>query len=124
MSKETKVKSSVDVPNLGSDITFNTVDGKLQSVVIKNPESGDYIVIQKENSYSEGLIVLTQEKPKIKTVYVLSGKFLGVADFREQFDTMDKATHRLDEINIKYGDYSDINLDVTTEEVEYFEDKI
>lgn len=109
-----KVTKQTDLPELGITITLQVVDNKVEAVTIG--EGDISIRIVSGGSYSNELKVLKPESKQAKTVFVVSGKLLGISDVREEFDDKHDADARLSKIMTTAGVWDEEELGVSVKE--------
>lgn len=89
----------IDIP--GVDIEFITVNSAILEVIIRGP--GTFAKILRGESYNKSLEVLIPEPPKEVDRWVLAGKFIGITDVMEIFESEREAKDRLEEFQDKIG---------------------
>lgn len=108
--------------SLKSIISMQIVDNKVEAIVVKS--DNDYIRITKNDGYSSTLKVMT-EQPKIEvSKWKLHGKFAGLVEVEEMFDSEYEATNRKSEYFNSLNHYSEDGLVITEVKVLVDEVKI
>lgn len=108
--------------SLKSIISMQIVDNKVEAVVVKL--DNDYIRITKGGTYTDTLKVMT-EQPKIEvSKWKLHGKFAGLVEVEEMFDSEYEANNRKSEYLSSLNHYSEDGLIVTEVKVLVDEVKI
>jgi hypothetical protein len=107
------VKKVSEIPLSGVDIEIESHNNSPKSLTIRDANGGFLRV-----SATYGIEILVPAKPKMVKKYRLAGKFAGLVDVVEDFDSSYDANQRLREYNAKVNEYGDeTGLSVTEVEV-------
>jgi len=100
---------------LGEIITLQFQDGNIEAVTIKYKDAS--VRITKNGSYSETLKLSVEKDKEIVKKWKLSGKFLGLVDVEQFFDTEYEAKDAKEDFREK-ANYQETGLEITEVEVE------
>lgn len=105
--------------------TMATLDGIMFEVIKDNSSIQSIEMTDKfgtklrisRDPYGAGISILVPSPPKMKKIYRLHGKFLGVAEFKEDFDDDCDAQTRRNEL-LKKAEYDEVALGLKVEPLE------
>lgn len=111
-TRQVVIKDEQAIPSsLKNVVTLQVIDGGVEAVVI-NGTDGEYIRISKAETYSSYLRVSKQEEKTPVTKFAVTGKYLGMVDVYELFETELEAENKLNEYNQKAGWPVELGLEV------------
>lgn len=105
------IKDAAEIILDGVKVDLTHVNGAITAITITNP-AGRFLVIQKGDVYGDTLRVMIPEPPKAEERFVVVGRYLGMVDVEEEFETDLEATQRISEYERKTGSYGESGLKV------------
>lgn len=105
------VKEVAEVALAGVNVEFTQVNSAITAITITD-QTGRFVMIQKGDAYGETLRVLIPEPPKSEERFFVVGRFMGMVDVEEAFESEYDAKDRLTEYERKTGGFNESGLKV------------